>query len=314
MSLKLHSQVLEIREIEKKISQEYPSGLIRCPVHLSIGQEASAVGVIACLSRKDHLYSTHRSHAHYIAKGGSVKAMIAEIYGKHNGCVGGVGGSMHLQDIKVNFHGSIPIVGSSIGLAAGCAYHNKMQKSNDLTVVFIGDASLEEGIFFEICNFASLHNLKLLFVCENNLFSVYTDLQKRQSTSNFTKYADAFNIKSLKTNGNNVVEIYNQTKKIINYIHKYNKPFFLQLDTFRYYEHCGPNIDDHLNYRNKSLVYKWKKLDPVISAESFIIKNYGQKKLQNLKKTINKNLEKYFRLAIDSKLPNFREASKHVYS
>lgn len=314
MSLKLHSQVLQIRELEQKIADKYSSGLIRCPVHLSIGQEAAAVGVISCLSKNDHLYSTHRSHAHYLAKGGNIKAMIAELYGKSNGCVGGVGGSMHLQDISVNFHGSIPIVGSSIGLAAGCAYHNKKYRDKQITVVYVGDASLEEGIFYEICNFASLHNLKLLFVCENNLFSVYTDIKKRQVTTNFTKYADAFNINSLRIDGNNVLNIHNKTKKILDFIKRNNKPFFLQLDTFRYYEHCGPNIDDHLNYRKKSLINKWKNKDPVILAEKYIKKNYGSNKLFVIRNKINNDLEKIFKSVIKTKLPNFKEASKHVFS
>lgn len=314
MSLKLHSQVLEIREIEKKISKEYSSGLIRCPVHLSIGQEASAVGVISLLSKRDHLYSTHRSHAHYLAKGGNLKSMIAEIYGKFNGCVGGVGGSMHLQDTKVNFHGSIPIVGSSIGLAAGCAYHNKLNRNSEITVVYVGDASLEEGIFYEICNFASLHNLKILFVCENNLYSVYTNLERRQVTSDFTKYAEAFNIKTLKTNGNDVLEINKKSKKIISYIKKNSRPFFLQLDTFRYYEHCGPNIDDNLNYRKKSLVEKWKKLDPVIMAEKYILRNYGQSRLSSIQNKISSDLNKVFKSVINSKLPDYKEASKYVFA
>ena len=119
-------------------------------------------------------------------------------------------GSMHLQDTKVNY---IPIVGSSIGLAAGCAYHNKLNGKSEITVVYVGDASLEEGIFYEICNFASLHNLKILFVCENNLYSVYTKLESRQVTSNFTKYAKAFNINSLRINGNDVIDIHKKSKK-----------------------------------------------------------------------------------------------------
>ena len=213
--LQLYKEVALIRYVEEKIALEYPKGEMRCPVHLSIGQEAAAVGLIRNLNIKDKLYSNHRSHAHYIAKGGDIKKMILELYGKSGGCVGGRGGSMHLQDLSVNFMASIPIVSSSIGLATGSSLSQKRSKSNSITVVYVGDASLEEGIFYECANFASLHNLPIIFACENNLYSVYTPLHKRQAKKrSLKKIAEANNILYFKEDGNDVNKVYNLIKKV----------------------------------------------------------------------------------------------------
>ncbi len=224
--LKLYKEVALIRYVEEKIASEYPKGEMRCPVHLSIGQEAAAVGLIRNLSKQDKLYSNHRSHAHYIAKGGNIKKMILELYGKNGGCVGGRGGSMHLQDLNVNFMASIPIVSSSIALATGSSLSQKRNKSSSITVVYVGDASLEEGVFYECANFASLHNLPILFACENNLYSVYTHINQRQANKKFTKYADVFNIKNKILDGNDVLSVDNELKKIIKYIKIKKKTFF----------------------------------------------------------------------------------------
>ena len=198
-NLSIFSDLLRIRKVELTISREYKKGEMRCPVHLSIGQEATPVGICKNLSKKDQIVSTHRSHAHYLAKGGNLKKMMAEIYGKTSGCSKGKGGSMHLIDLNVGMVAAVPIVGSTIPIGTGLAWANKLEKNNKVVVVFLGDGATEEGVFFESLDFASLHNLKVIFVCENNFYSVYSPLKYRQSKKrNILSIVKSFGVKIFK--------------------------------------------------------------------------------------------------------------------
>ena len=177
----LYRSMLRIRMVEERIVQEYPNQEIRCPVHLSIGQEAVAVGVCAALKPRDTIFSTHRCHAHYLAKGGDLYRMFAELYGRADGCCGGRGGSMHLMDPDAGVMWSGPIVGSAVPMAVGQAWAIKRSGQTDRIVVsFMGDGALEEGIVWESMNFASLHGLPILFVLEDNGYSVFAHRRARQ--------------------------------------------------------------------------------------------------------------------------------------
>ena len=312
--LRLHASMYLIRYVEEKIAKEYSKGGMRCPVHLSIGQEAAAVGVINHLFIKDKVFSNHRCHAHYLAKGGSLRKMLSEIHGKDNGCVRGVGGSMHLQDIDKGLEVSIPIVSSALPLATGFALTQKRKEKKGITVIYLGDAALEEGIFHECANFSSLHNLPLLIVCENNLFSVYTELKKRQIDDNFKRYADTFKIPYLRLDGNKIDNVYKMSKKAVDHVRLGKGPFFLQLDTYRFREHCGPSYDDHLNYRNKKEVSKWMKKCPIQYSRKILKKNGLEKKFKRIEEEIEKKVNQDFKFAENSKLPNKKEAQKFVYA
>lgn len=272
---KIYKEILKIRILEEQIADRYSEQEMRCPVHLSIGQESVAVTVANFLSKSDYVYSNHRSHAHYIAKGCSLESFIAELYGKENGCVNGRGGSMHIKDIKNNFLSSIPLVSSALGLAVGSALHLKRMKKKSRICVFFGDGSIEEGIFHEALNFAGLYELPIIFICENNLFSVYTHLAERQISDSFIRFADNFNIKNKRITSNNVYESIKQTENIFDYSKKSLKPIFLQFDTYRHREHCGPNFDDHLDYRNKEEVNKFLKNCPLSLAEKTLKKKFN---------------------------------------
>src|SRR5882672_11141372 len=176
----LYRSMLRIRRVEERIQALYPQGDMRCPTHFSIGQEAVAAGVCRNLRLEDYVISAHRSHAHYIGKGGNLRAMFAELYGKVDGCASGKGGSMHLIDLSVNFLGCVPIVGSTIPIGVGAAFGAMLQDRAAVTVIFFGDAATETGVFHESVNFAAVHHLPVLFVCENNLYSVNTPLDVRQ--------------------------------------------------------------------------------------------------------------------------------------
>ena len=163
ISLRLLESMVRIRMVEEAIAAHYPEQQMRCPVHLSIGQEAASAGVCAALRPDDLAMSGHRSHAHYLGKGGDLPAMIAEIYGKATGCCQGRGGSMHLVDLKAGFVGAVPIVGSTIPIATGLAFADRQLKRDRVTVAFLGEAATEEGVFHESVNFASLHQLPIIF-------------------------------------------------------------------------------------------------------------------------------------------------------
>ena len=179
--ISLYFKMLRIRMIENEISERYSDKEMRCPIHLSTGQEAIAVGVCDNLGKNDKIVSAHRSHAHYLAKGGSLKKMIAELHGKITGSAKGIGGSMHLIDIKSGVFAAVPIVASALPIGTGIAWANKLKKKKDLVVAFFGDAATEEGVFFESLDFASLHNLGILFVCENNEYSIFSHISERQA-------------------------------------------------------------------------------------------------------------------------------------
>ena len=267
--------MLLIRRIEEALIAEYPKQEMRCPVHFSIGQEAIAVGVSSNLTTQDWIVSNHRSHAHYIAKGGNLKSFIAELYGKESGCCLGRGGSMHLTDLKAGFLAGIPIVGSSMPIAAGVAMSQSWGKHESLTVAYIGDAAAESGSFHETLNFASLHNLPLLTICENNEYSIFTPLSQRQPMNRtITDLASSHGIKTYTGNGDNVLEVVEVTKEARNYILSNSKPAFIEFNTYRLLEHCGPNSDDDLNYRDPSDVKNFTNRDPI----SILLKKLIQEK------------------------------------
>ena len=294
---------IRIRMIEERISSNYKLQMMRCPVHLSIGQESIAVAICENLKDQDLLVTAHRSHAHYLGKGGNLKKMIAELHGKENGVAGGLGGSMHLLDLKKNIMAAVPIVGSTIAIGVGLAWANKLQGKKDITVIFFGDGATEEGIFLESLDFASLHNLRILFVCEDNKFSVNTPINQRQNPKrNLCKLSEGIGIKSYKLKDHDLMKVFLKSKKIINYIKNVSRPSLLDIDTYRYLEHCGPNSDDYLNYRNPKEVKKWKKNCQIEKYQNLLFKQKSTK-LNDIKKSINKEIDNAFKYAYAGKKP-----------
>lgn len=233
----MHNQMLRIRMVEKEIAKRYSEGKMRTPVHLSIGQEAAAVGVCAALGPDDLVVSTHRSHAHYLAKGGDLNAFIAELHGKAAGCSGGFGGSMHLVDRASGFMGSTSIVSGTVPIGVGLAFAKQLKKEPGIVVIFHGDAAVEEGVWHESVNFAALHKLPILFVCENNGYSCYTPLKDRQPRDNFLILAKAHKLTYRHCSGN-VEGVYNMTKELKKYT-----PSFLEIKCKRWAQHCGIEME-----------------------------------------------------------------------
>ena len=296
--------MLRIRLVEESIANKYSEQKMRCPTHLSIGQEAIAVGVCANLTLQDQVLSTHRAHAHYLAKGGCLKSMMAEIYGKASGCSKGMGGSMHLIDTSVGFMGSTAIVGNTIPVAVGLALEKKLTRKKSIACVFFGDGATEEGAFYESVNFAIIHSLPILFICENNLYSVYSGLEVRQPVDRkIYKMVRAMGISAQHGNGNDVEEVARKVKHAKTMILKSGGPQFLEFDTYRWREHCGPNFDNNIGYREESEFLKWKKKDPLKNFYSENSQKYIDRKIDK----ISKEIDDAHQFADDSKFPTLQE-------
>jgi len=310
-------QMLRIRKVELKISELYPEEEMRCPVHLSVGQEAVAVGVCSALQKKDIALSAHRSHAHYLAKGGDLKSMLAELYGKKTGCAEGKGGSMHLIDLEAGLIAAVPIVGSTIPIAVGSAWGNMMQDKSVTTAVFFGEGATETGVFHESLGFASLHNMPMIFVCENNLYSVYSSLEVRQSNKrNNIKIAEGHGIVSLKGEGNDVSSVYGVIKESISIIKKQKGPVYVEFDTYRWLEHCGPNDDDHLGYRKDKEVKKWKTNCPIEKTKDYLLNNKlaDEKEIQTVSQELDDEIEEAFEFAKTSPFLDKKHLYTSIYS
>ena len=310
----IHKKIYLIRNTEEKISNEYSNQEMRCPVHLSIGQEAVPAVLSLFLSNKDLAVSTHRGHAHYIGKNGNLNKMIAEIYGKETGCSKGKGGSMHLIDKSSGFYGTSAIVGNSIPVGVGLSYNFVKKKNRNISVIYLGDGAIEEGVFYESINLAATKNLPCLFVCENNLYSVYSPLSVRQPKKrSINKMVESIGINSYECDGNDIKKIFSACKKAINFIKKENKPFFLLFNNYRWREHCGPNYDNHIGYRSQKEYLKWKKKDPLLNSYNLLKKlNINNKIIINEERKILKKISNAFKFAKKSKFPNKEQLMKDV--
>jgi len=261
---KLYYLMIKIRETEEAIADRYSEGKMRCPTHLSIGQEAVPAALGLILNDQDLAVSTHRSHAHYIGKGGDLNRMIAELYGKATGCAKGKGGSMHLLDIDKGFMGSTAIVGNSIPLGVGLALSMQLQAQKQIAVVFLGDGAIEEGVFYEAANFAAVRQLPVLFVCENNFYSVYSSLKPRQPEGRrIHELAAAIGVSSEVGDGNDALDCVARFSRIVTQMRLDPKPYFIELTTYRWREHCGANFDNHIGYRSEAEFLEWKTKDPI---------------------------------------------------
>ena len=246
-AIKNYLLVYYIRKVEEKIISEYHHGQMRTPVHLCIGQEAIPVGISNNLILKDKVTSGHRSHGHYLAKGGNLIELFSEILGRETGCANGRGGSQHLIDLKANFIASAPILGGTIPIASGLAFSNVLKQEDGIVITYFGDAVLEEGILYETLSFSALKKLPILFVVENNNLSVHTTLKQRQPNRPLHNIGRAFNIPATEVFGNDVRLISKVSKKIIRKIRKGSGPHLLVCNTYRLLEHVGPKSDLHLN-------------------------------------------------------------------
>ena len=253
-----------IRRVEEEIAAVYPTDKIKSPVHLSIGQEAVSVGVCEALGRDDVVFGTYRSHALYLAKGGDLPKMIAELYGKLDGCAKGKGGSMHLIDVEARVMGASAVVGTTIPQAVGFAYALKLQRKDSVVVSVFGDGAVDEGVFHESLNFAALKSLPIIFVCENNLYAIHTHQLQRQKLGNICERARIHGMPAEQIPDNDVVRIYEKMNEAVGRLRSGQPgPFFFECLTYRLKEHVGPSEDFQLGYRSREEAEPWIKTDPI---------------------------------------------------
>lgn len=265
--------MVTIRVVEETIGRLVEEGVARTPCHLGIGQEAIAVGVSASLNSHDRVFGGHRSHAHYLALGGDLYALAAEVLGKAEGASGGMGGSMHLVGREVGFHGSVPIVGATIPIALGAALAARMDSRGAVGVAYFGDGAVEEGVFHESLNLAAILRLPALFVCENNLFSSHLDISLRQPSDRIARFAEAHRIACGTIDGNDVVRVADTARDLLQGIRAGEGPAFLETVTYRHRGHVGPKEDVDVGVRRKLAdVYAWKQRDPLVRLSSAMIR------------------------------------------
>jgi TPP-dependent pyruvate/acetoin dehydrogenase alpha subunit len=260
---RIYRQLRLIRRAEEEIARIYPSDKIKSPVHLSIGQEAVAVGVCDPLRTDDVVSGTYRSHAAYIAKGGDLRAMFAELYGKDSGCARGKGGSMHIVGMDSYILGTSAVVGTTVPIALGYALALQREGSGRLVAAFFGDGATEEGVFYESLNFAALHKLPVLFVCENNGYAIHTPLAKRWATEQLCERVATYGIPVHQVCDCDVLVLWKLASEAYASIRRASGPVFIECKTYRWKEHVGPGEDYNAGYRTREELRPWMENDQV---------------------------------------------------
>lgn len=256
-------KMIQIRCAEEKIGDEFGKGIIKCPCHLVIGQEAPAVGIAEHIRKGDRVFGAHRSHAHFLALGGSLDHLLAEVLGKDTGCSRGMGGSMHLLDRANNFFGSVPIVGATIPIATGAALAAKMDGAGGVAVSYLGDGATEEGVFHESLNFASVFKLPVIYVVENNLFSSHLHINQRQPFDSVCRFAQAHGVAWRRVDGNDIVAMTKTAGEAIHSARTGGGPQLIEAVTYRWRGHVGHREDNDVGVARKEGLIAWKLRDPI---------------------------------------------------
>jgi pyruvate dehydrogenase E1 component alpha subunit len=311
--IKLLYQLMLIRRFEEKSAELYTKEKIRGFLHLYAGEEAVAAGVMRALTAEDNVLSTYREHGHALLKGVDAGAIMAEMYGKQEGCSRGRGGSMHLFDAKKKFYGGNAIVAGHLCVAVGMALATKKQKKNNITCCFFGEGAAAEGEFHEAMNLAALWNVPVLFVCENNLYAMGTAIRYSHSVVEIEKKGPAYGIETKAVDGMDVLAVEKAAKEAADKIRETGKPFFLVCNTYRFRAH---SMFDAELYREKAEVEEWKKRDPITRLQQLLLKENEITK--NEIETINKQVEEEVQKAVDfaeaGTWEDVNDLKKFVYS
>lgn len=306
---KLYISMLRIRLAQDRIAEIYPQEprLIQCPVHLCTGHEAIPAGVCASLSLYDHVFGPLRCHGHYLAKGGSLPALFAELFGKKTGCSGGKGGSMHLTDLKKGFIASSGIVAATIPIAVGSAFAFKMKQEKRVAAVFFGDSACEEGVWHESLNFAALKKLPIIFICENNFYAIKSSLSARQPLDNIFARAQNYGLPGVRVDGNNILAVYEAARAAVSRARRGLGPTLIEARTYRWRQHCENTFFDKdlLEGRPKKEYEAWLKKCPVKFFERYLLKNqvWSKSDLEKINKSIEQEIDQAVKFAQKSPFP-----------
>ncbi|MEM1434208.1 MAG: thiamine pyrophosphate-dependent dehydrogenase E1 component subunit alpha [Pseudomonadota bacterium] len=311
----LHLGMVRIRLFEETSGKLMEDGKIPGALHLYVGQEAVATGVMAHLTNDDQITSTHRGHGHCIAKGGEFDRMFAELYGKATGYCKGKGGSMHISNKELGILGANGIVGGGPPIAMGAGFSMKFRKTKDVAVCFFGDGASNEGSFHEAANMAALYKLPVIFVCENNGFGEYTAQKDHQAIVDVADRAAGYGMPGVIVDGMDVLAVYEAAGEAIKRARKGDGPTLLECKTYRYFDHVGVR-GMGLTYRTDEEVDRWKKRDPIDNFEDHLIKQKvaTRAKLDAIHEAVMKDVQAGIKYAEDSPMPDISAITEDVYA
>ena len=314
--LRLYHDMLRIHNVQLRIESLYHLDEMKTPIHLCIGQEAIAVGVCANLNKEDYISSSHRSHGHYLAKGGDLKGLIAELYCRETGCSKGRGGSMHLVDTSVGHMGSSSIVGGGIPIGTGLALAIHMKKQNSVSVVFLGDGAADAGVLYESINFAILKKLPVIYVYENNQFSVCSHISARQAGEIIFHATPPDYMFTKTVDGNAVLEVYEATREAALRARNGQGPSFIECKTYRMRGHAGAGSDARLGYRPAEEISFWESKCPVTTFREKLLQKglISQKDVKDMEKDITLEIDEAFHFAQESPLPKGEHILQYLLS
>lgn len=313
--LQLFRTMLRIRRVQERIESEYMQDEMKTPVHLYIGQEAIAAGVCACLRDTDAVNSNHRSHGHYLAKGGDLNAMMAELFCKATGCSGGYGGSMHLVDVAHGNMGTSAIVGGGIPIGTGQGLAFKMQGLDNVSVVFFGDGAADEGTFYESLNFALLKQLPVIYVMENNGWAVCSPTATRHSGDNVFHAGAGDRLFTAKVDGNEPEQVFAATAKAVARARAGEGPSFIECVTYRILGHAGCLQQDPKGYRDPAEVEAWRERCPVHAYQQTLLAQglLSEAGLAELEAELAAEIDAAFAFARQSPLPAADALNKNLF-
>ena len=307
------TKMLKIRYFEEQIDKLYMKGEVHGTGHLYIGQEATAIGAILALKKEDVITSTHRGHGHCIAKGADINLMMAELLGKKDGYCKGKGGSMHIADINIGNLGANGIVGGGIAIATGAALAIKEMKTNQVVLCFFGDGAINQGVFYESANMASIWKLPVIYVVENNKYGMGFPVSKAVNIDKLSKRADAFGIKGITIDGNDAVGVYDTLSGLISEARSGSGPIIVECETYRWKGHS--RVDPE-RYRTRQEVELWKKKCPILRFKKYLTDNnlITSADIEKIEKDVASQIIKATEFAMASPFPDPREATEDVYA
>jgi len=309
--------MLTVRRAEESIAELIEEGCAHTPCHLGIGQEAIAVGVCATLKNTDRVFGGHRSHGPFLALGCKLEELMCEVLGKAAGCAGGMGGSMHLTDPQRGFWGSVPIVAGTVSIAVGAALSAKMDGGDSVAVCFFGDGAIEEGSIHESLNLASVYQLPVIFVCENNFYASHMDISQRQPSDRTARFADAHKIEAEEVDGNDVVAVFAAARRLVERARAGQGPGYLEAVTYRWRGHVGPSEDIDVGVRRKpDHLIAWKKRDPIARLKNALIQQnfLDDERYDELCETVRQRVEQAKQMALSAPYPEAAAILDLVYA
>ncbi|MDN5351869.1 MAG: acetoin:2,6-dichlorophenolindophenol oxidoreductase subunit alpha [Clostridiales bacterium] len=309
----MYKRMNEARAFEEKVSYFFARGMIHGTTHLSVGQEASAVGACMALKSDDLITSTHRGHSQVIGKGIDLNKMMAELLGKQTGYCKGKGGSMHIADVDAGNLGANGVVGGGHGIAVCAAITQKLKKTGKIVLCFFGDGAANEGSFHEALNLASVWKLPVIFYCENNLYGMSTPISKHMNIKDIYKRAEAYGIPGYAIDGNNAVEVFNKVEEVAKYVREGNGPVLIESKTYRW---LGHSKSDANVYRTKEEIESWKEKDPILALEKYLVGEglFTEAALKKVKQQAYDDIEAAVQYANESPNPPIESLLEDVYA